>query len=50
MPAKLSTSLNTAVSEDMKNRVQRIADKQSRRPADVVRAALTAYLNKEEKR
>jgi len=52
MPAKVRfpARLNTNVSQDMKERVERLAEKQDRLPADVVRAAVSAYLRKEESR
>jgi Arc/MetJ-type ribon-helix-helix transcriptional regulator len=47
----LSERLNVHVTPSMKGRVLALMAKQGRRTeADVVRAALTAYLNKEEKR
>lgn len=47
----LSERLNVQVTPSMKARVVALMTKQGRRAeADVVRAALTAYLNKEERR
>jgi predicted transcriptional regulator len=46
----LSARFNIAVSEDMKARVNALADRQDRREAEVVRAAVAAYLTKEESR
>ena len=47
----LSERLNVHVTPTMKARVAALMEKQGRRAeSDVVRAALTAYLNKEERR
>jgi predicted transcriptional regulator len=50
MPEKLDERLNVPVSRNMRERVERLADKQDRQIAAVVRAALAAYLRKEESR
>lgn len=48
---KLSERLNVFVTPSMKARVDALRRKQGRRTeAEVIRAAVTAYLNKEEKR
>jgi predicted transcriptional regulator len=46
----LAARVNVQITDDMKARVVRLADKQGRKESEVVRAALLAYLNKEEKR
>jgi len=43
-------TVHTAVTPDMKTRLEALAVKQDRNPSDVVRAALSAYLRKEESR
>jgi predicted transcriptional regulator len=52
MPSKkrFGTTLNAACTEDMKARVEALASRQDRLPADVIRAAVGAYLTKEEGR
>jgi hypothetical protein len=52
MPAQkqFGATVNGAVTQEMKDRVFALAAKQGRREADVLRAALSLYLNKEEKR
>lgn len=47
---QMNSRVNVAVPEEMRARVERLAEKQNRRASDVVRAALSAYLRKEETR
>lgn len=46
----LAARVNVQVTDEMKGRVVRLAEKQGRKESEVIRAAVLAYLNKEEKR